>query len=370
MTLRKKILLFGLLLLLFPNIAYLYFSSTQDYLLAGQRQSLLHSANTIATMLHERPMLFVDKDSGFLTLQNKRPLQIAKIDRPIQLDGNFSDWQGDNVQWQRFAGDALLEQSMVYNQASLTFEHALSERGDAIYAAFKVTDDTVVFRPTNSVSIDKNDFLLLVLSNAEGELFRYMVAPVEQGWVNAYLLQDNQIAYLPAALETRIQGQWRLTENGYAIELRFDKDMFNQKLAFAIGDIDDVESRELNFLIGTSRPENVDNLQSVVNASPELVDALESLDYADSRIWIIDRAKRVLTVQGNLNEDTSMPLQAKREAWLELLHQFFIPLYRLFFSDISLEFDDEWKDAFVIESPIVELALSGINGVITRPTSN
>ncbi len=369
-TLRKKIVLYGMLLLLLPNIAYLYFSSTEDYLLAGQRQALSHSANTIATMLHERPMLFIGHDNDFLSLQDEQPLQISQSNTPIQLDGSFTDWQAPDLKWQEYSGDALLEQSVLYQASSLSFTHALSRHEDAIYVAFDVVDDVVVFRPSNSPSIDKNDFLLLVLSNDEGQLFRYMVAPIESGWVNAYLLQDNQLAYLPASLETRIQGHWRLTDTGYAIELRFNQNMFNQKLAFAIGDVDDTQSRDLNYLIGTNRPKNVDSLRPVINVLPELEKALTSLDYADSRIWILDRQKRVLAVQGNLNDDVSLPLQASRKAWLEILHHYFLPLYKFVFAELRIQFDDEWKDSFSIDSPVVDLALTGINGVVTRPTSN
>lgn len=176
-TLRKKILFYGLLLLLFPNLAYLYFSSTEDYLLAGQRQSLAHSANTIATMLHERPRYF---------------------------------------------------------------------KGS----------------------------------------------------------------------------------------------------------------------------KNAKTIRLVIDTSPELEKALQSLDYSDSRIWILDKQKRVLAVQGNLNDDVTLPLQAKRAAWLEVLHQIFVPIYRRVLPPLPLQFNDEWQSSYVIDSPIVDVALSGMNGVVSRSTSN
>lgn len=69
-SLRLQLALLSLFLLAIPWLGYQYVWELEEYLRAGQEQTLLGTARSVATALHERPALF---DSQAAYLQNVRP---------------------------------------------------------------------------------------------------------------------------------------------------------------------------------------------------------------------------------------------------------------------------------------------------------
>mgnify|MGYP007000237931 CR=1 len=85
-----------------------------------------------------------------------------------------------------------------------------------------------------------------------GELARYVVAPYESGWVNAYKLSDNTATTRAIENALAIQGRWQETATGYNIELRFPLSMTTSGLAFSVVDVDDKVRRLKQYAIGTA----------------------------------------------------------------------------------------------------------------------
>ncbi len=61
-SIRTKLLLVSLLLLLIPWMSYLYVRDMKAFLLSGQESALALTARAIATVLHDRPELFIDEE--------------------------------------------------------------------------------------------------------------------------------------------------------------------------------------------------------------------------------------------------------------------------------------------------------------------
>jgi len=92
---------------------------------------------------------------------------------------------------------------------------------------FKVTDDHLVYRAKNSLSITNNDHLIIGLKSPAGDFNTYIIAPRQDGWVNAFDANTKTPF-------TKIQGYFIRTESGYNVELRFPINMLGNKLGFAI----------------------------------------------------------------------------------------------------------------------------------------
>ena len=67
---------------------------------------------------------------------------------------------------------------------SLSFEHMVGRYDQFLYAMFNVSDDALLWRQANSLSVERGDHLLIGMQTPAGQLARYVVAPYESGWAN------------------------------------------------------------------------------------------------------------------------------------------------------------------------------------------
>ncbi len=370
-SLRAKILLFSSFLFSIPYLGYQYVWELETYLRIGQEQTLVGTARSVATVMHERPSLFA-KESAFLhTIEPGKDLYATQINQPIRLDGQLGDWSSYQAQFINYDETRLIEQTKLYEPDSLQFTHMVGQYGRYLYAMFDVIDDIVVNRNENMLSIHKNDFLQIAMRDEFGQFQRYIIAPYQSGWVNAYRLQALKPSllterYRPDALERRVQGFWKNTPSGYRIELRFPLSMIQGNIAFAISDVDDIKSRAIRYSIGTANPERVDELGTVIVPSPEIEQIIQGLDYADARVWIVDKHQRVLARTGDIQTVGRYPdiPTEQVDSWPDRLFapvykHALRPLYDMLLTPPAQSYIDELEDAISLEGIAVNEALQG-----------
>ena len=337
---------------------------------------MIGTARAVATALHERPALF-DSESAYL--KDVRPgtdLYAPPIPYPIQLDGELNDWQqvddllthyGANEIVERFTSlqtsDDNKDAASTDKAISLSFEHMVGRYDQFLYAMFNVTDDALLWRQANSLSVERGDHLLIGMQTPAGQLARYVVAPYESGWVNAFKLAESGTTNRAVENALSIQGRWQETATGYNIELRFPLSMTSGALAFAIVDVDDPVTRQKRYAIGTANTNNIDELGTVVTPSPEIERILAGLKYADSRVWVIDNHKRVLARAGDIQTASGLNT-AKREAsenpvWRWVETHWLLPLYYHILTKPPADFVDELEDAYALAGRDIGLALNG-----------
>lgn len=372
--LRLKLLFFSSFLLAIPWLGYQYVWEMETYLRIGQEQTMVGTARSVATALHERPALF-DNQSAYLTdVKPGTDLYAHKIAYPIQLDGKLEDWL-DYVHLSiNYGQEHLIDQVQDYQLDSLHFKHMVGQYDKYLYAMFDVTDDKVLLRPKNSLRIDKNDHLQIALTNTQGDFQRYIVAPTQPGWVNAYLLKSDLDSLQPQRLETKIQGQWRNTATGYQLELRFPLAMMSSKIAFAIVDVDDPQLRVVEHVMGTANPSQIDSLGTVLVPSPEIEKILKGLKYSNARVWVVDKHMRVLARSGNIQRasgvqntpthPTQLPL--KNSWWQYIEQNWLLPLYYQILTKPPAKFVDDLRDAFALEGQDIRQALDGTPSSLWR----
>lgn len=367
---RLKLLFLSLFLFAIPWLGYKYVWELETYLRTGQEQTMVGTARAVATALHERPALF-DNQAAFL--QDVKPgtdLYAHKIVDPIQLDGRLSDWIDYRHLTLTYGQQQLINASADYLPESLSFQHMVGQYRQYLYAMFEVIDDNLVYRAKNSLRVDRNDHLLIAMTAPDGEFQRFIVAPFEDGWVNAYLLADDPESLRPLRLDNSIQGHWRATEQGYNIELRFPLEIMSSSIAFAIVDVDDLATRDQQYLVGTADPNQSASLGTVLVPSPEIENIVKGLKYSNARVWVVDKHMRVLARSGSIHSATGLRPPAQRRDkeswWYQIEQNWLVPLYYYILTKPPADFIDELDNAFSLTGNDLDAALNGNPGSTWR----
>ena len=364
-SIRLQLMVLSLFLFTIPYLGYNYVWELEQYLRNGQEQTMIGTARAVATALHERPALF---DSQSAYLQDVRPgtdLYAPPIPSPIRLDGELNDWQQVSELMSEYDGDEVIEYYNGYDgkPTSLSFTHMVGRYGQFLYAMFKVSDDTLLWRQPNSLSVETGDHLLIGMETPQGELARYVVAPYESGWVNAYKLAKNTTTTRAVENALSIQGRWQETATGYNIELRFPLSMTTGGLAFTLVDVDNGTNRLKQYALGSANTKVLSELGTVITPSPEIERILAGLKYADSRVWVVDKHKRVLARAGDIQSATGIEVDKKESpsnpVWHWIESKWLLPLYYQILTRPPADFIDELDDAYALVGQDLGTVLNG-----------
>ena len=364
-SIRLQLMVLSLFLFTIPYLGYNYVWELEQYLRNGQEQTMIGTARAVATALHERPALF---DSQSAYLQDVRPgtdLYAPPIPSPIRLDGELNDWQQVSELISEYDGDEVIEYYNGYDgkPTSLSFTHMVGRYGQFLYAMFEVSDDTLLWRQPNSLSVETGDHLLIGMETPQGELARYVVAPYESGWVNAYKLAKNTTTTRAVENALSIQGRWQETATGYNIELRFPLSMTTGGLAFTLVDVDNSTNRLKQYALGSANTKVLSELGTVITPSPEIERILAGLKYADSRVWVVDKHKRVLARAGDIQSATGIEVDKKESpsnpVWQWVESKWLLPLYYQILTRPPADFIDELDDAYALVGQDLGTVLNG-----------
>lgn len=371
--LRTKVAILSLFLLCLPWLGYQYVWEMEKYLRHGQEKTLEGTTQALATALHERPKLF-DKQASFLSrVEQGRDLYAYPLASPIQLDGKLNDWGNYRHRSLHYGQEHQLFNLNDNHPPAIHFNHMVGKYAGHLYAFFEVTDPNVVYRGTNSLSIETNDHLAIATQTPDGKFKRYIVATIRDGWISAFQLPENPKRKTPVTPELKIQGKWRKTEQGYNIELRIPLDMVGSKLGFAIADVNDKRHRRVEAIVGTSATDDVNELGTVLVPSPEIESIIKGMSHNSSRIWVVDKHGRVLAKSGDIHSNNNVWAQAATErsddsAWEHFKQEYLHPLYYRVLTTPAKDFVDSLQDSAVLEGSHIKRALSGKFGSTWRLT--
>ncbi|MCW8109231.1 proteobacterial dedicated sortase system histidine kinase [Alteromonas ponticola] len=363
-SIRYQLVVLSLFLFTIPWLGYQYVWEVEEYLRNGQEQTMLGTARAVATALHERKALFESRSSYLKNIRQGTDLYAPQLETPIRLDGKFEDWQNVGHLAQRYGREKVVHQySANASATTLRFTHMVGKYEQYLYAMFMVADDKLLWRRKDSLKVDRSDHLLISLLSNDGELIRYIISPYNEGWINAYRLDEDVTQVTPTDNALEIQGHWKPTRDGYNIELRFPLALFSGSLAFALVDVDDADTREKQYAIGTADPNQFEDLGTVISSSPEIEQILAGLRYADSRVWVVDRHQRVLAKAGNIQAATGVRVKPRQQfewEWMNWVEQnWILPVYYHILTRPPDNFIDELENAYELETEGVKTALAG-----------
>ncbi len=360
-SIRTKLLLVGVLLLLIPWMAYVYVRDMKSFLLAGQENALTLIARAVSTVLHDRPELFLSTDDSLL---DAGPTDIYAYPLPnyVRLDGDTQDW-GETV-----------NQAIGYNRntdgeaaESLTVRQVLGYRGPYLYALFDIQDDTVVLRHRDWLRLDSADHIRLTLQEPDRDITRYLLTSSQPGRMSIYLMDEEWRYPLTGKPNYDLAAEMEITESGYLVELRIPRFMISSesRIQLAVGDVDDEVQRLVKDIVSSNPQTETEALSRVIVHSPEIAKILQALDRPDTRIWVLDRQKSVRTVVGNLmtEEETSKEPDGSLLSTVQRLYDGALEaIFNLIVDEQGVTADDE-----VATDQILEDALRGVPSTLRRP---
>ncbi len=139
LSIRAKLTLVALLLLLIPLMSYIYVRDMKLFLIKGQENALSLTARAVSTVLHDRPELFDKENDRSQTEPEDSDIYVVPLASYIRLDGKIDDW-GDQI-----SQASSITESQGDDKKS-QIKHLLGYRGSFLYAMFDVTDENLVFR--------------------------------------------------------------------------------------------------------------------------------------------------------------------------------------------------------------------------------
>jgi len=359
-SIRFKLLLVASSLLIIPLIGTNYIREMEDYLRKQQEDALLTRTQMVAAVFQGKPDLFKTQGSDAFPTRGVQHVLIRSLHTPIQLDGYLDDWAIYRDRMQFYGLDHAIKGS---EPGSLSFYHQLGSYQHYVYAAFQVKDDRIVYRAPNSMRIDQADHLLIVMEDKLGQIHRYIVSTLAPGWVNAYVVSNDPQNPIPLAPEVRIKGEWQETSQGYNIEIRIPISMLGNKLSFAIADVDDPVSRQVDTIISTAGIDDPATLGTIMFPSQDAESILERLKHPLMRTWVIDKQNRVIARIGSLtpdpdeqaDDDDATPTGKEPSLFSGLMTLF----YKLILKQPANEFQDELLNASRLDSIEFREAMAG-----------
>ena len=333
---RFKLVFLSSFLLVIPWLGYLFILEMEEILSSGQEQTVLGTAQALASALNERPNLF--DEGSYSPARRSEDLYVYPIFSPLShIDGTLVDWREYQQYEVEYDHNDYLRTSLnpirIYkNDDSLSFKHMVGEFNGFLYAYFKVKDDHVVYRDLDALSVNRSDFLQISMLSEEGyDLNRYVIAPYAPDFIFPYKV--NEDFSNPVHEDDRISGQWYETDSGYEIELRIPMDMLGGRLGFAIYDVDDPEGRGISTVVGTSKISEAERLGSLRQPTPEINRIVAGMGHNNSRIQVVDRSGRVLLTVGDIQSATGLQLSREtndepvNKYWLYVQDKILDPLY-------------------------------------------
>lgn len=364
---RFKLVFLSSFLLVIPWLGYQYILEMEEYLRRGQEQTVLGTAQALATALNERPELF--NEGSYSPARRAEDLYVYPIFSPLSLDdGSLLDWreyQQYEVTYDNrdYLSTPLNPSRMYDKEGTLSFKNMVGEYNGSLYAYFKVKDDKIVYRSRDALSVYRSDFLQISMESPHGDsITKYVIAPHEPEFLYPFRVNED---YSNPVHEERISGQWYETESGYEVELQIPMDMLGDRLAFAIFDVDDPRTRFVNSVVATSQVADLEHLGSLRLPTPEIDRIVAGMGHNNSRIQVVDRSGRVLLTVGDIQSATGLTLANggddadSNKYWRFVQDRVLNPLYYQILTKPSNDFIDDLYSGVTREGAHIDSALEG-----------
>lgn len=209
----------------------------------------------------------------------------------VALDGREQDWPAD--QPMTFGLNNLLEIYFPYTTDSLGYELRVGNDKDTLYLFFKVSDDVVVYRQVNNLSVHRNDHIQLAVATESGDFYRYTLATVQPSDVTAHVIAPGGRALRQ---EPRISGRWRATDSGYNLEVAMPLELAAGRFSAVVVDVDEEETRDVKYVMGAAPTTDPGSLGRLILSPGPIARAVELLPF--DMVAVISRDDAVMVSRG------------------------------------------------------------------------
>ncbi|OZG71036.1 hypothetical protein BTA51_23310 [Hahella sp. CCB-MM4] len=290
MTLRKQLIVIGVLLFTLPLAVIRFAMQLEETLRESQKNAHLELTRYIVDIL--QPIWEQDVSSS------PDALLLESIDRPIILDGYSEDWS--QIPWSQIPPAT----QSAGNEPVTAFK--LASRGQRLYLLLKLPDESIGYRQPGAAG-QLYDQIRLTLHFPDNSTLEHLIFAEGPGQIRA----DNS---LNAGL---LFGVWQEIPEGSLLELSLPLPSGAHSISVEWEDVDRtsgyVFSRTLRPVIGSAN-----NPAELVYLSDKLIKLTKSLTPEDSRLRLLTADRNLLLeVDRDLNRD----LPQNTELWKSLVRR-------------------------------------------------
>jgi dedicated sortase system histidine kinase len=276
----------------------------EKFLLEGQMEALKLTSQGIATLLEDRENLFSEQANAPQILVPLEPLP-TELNAAIPFETPLEEWYQALKNMGDYTGGGFFECGISYQPNSFSVRYGAGVYESNLYFLFLVTDDILVLRDPERVSLDQNDQLRLTVERQDGTIARFLFTAAEPGRMSIYeMKEDWRYTTTGDAIRDPVAEIVPGTR-GYAIKIKIPVEFTGEvrRIIFDVVDVDDAISRVQQGFISTS-PESAEyELGNVRLISPELARLIEPLYLSASRITIWDRDFQLRAETGTIVPD-------------------------------------------------------------------
>ncbi len=348
-SIRFKLMLVALSLLLIPWAGYRYIQENELFLRTAQEDVLFGTAQAVAAMLRNQPELFISGSTSS-SGSSGQFLYIHPLQSAIQLDGYIEDWNPYIHNTWRYSADNALAFDLLLAQDSLY-----------IYLLLQAEDDHVVFREPGSHYSEGNDLVSLAVTHPNGDLNHYHISTTSPGWADVYRQVSTETGMVEYQTVTGIKGEWQSSPTGYNLELRIPRYLVADYLTLSVTDVDDATTRAIRARLSTA-PVDSTELNRLLTPDPRMLETIQGIAHENARIWVVDRFQRVLARQGSLKATESVEEDEEHAPGILKM------LFNLALQRPTEQFEDDYANRIQIQAPEIASALKGTPDTRRRST--
>lgn len=222
------------------------------------------------------------------------------VSAPITIDGRDSDWPAGKGS--QLSIDHLLEIFFPYTADTLKATFKVGTSPDRVYLHFNVTDDFVVFRDLNSISVHRNDHIQIGGIDSAGH-FRKMTLAVFQPSVIKVQEVSPETGRALREIEG-VEARWIATAEGYNVEVSLPRELVSQGFSAVVVDVDDETSRDIRFVMGHTPTVDAASLGLLMPSPTPLQNLVAELA---GQVTITDASGEVLAESATTDSESDLP---------------------------------------------------------------
>ncbi len=330
-SLRYKLLLVSLAVLIIPYLGFDYLRQMESYLRDTLESTLVDTAYAIAGGLNNNYRLF-----NIYTNEQENSLYIHGLQRQVQLDGYTDDWL------------SYLDWSDIYQATNGdgSFRLIASSDDKYYYVFIQANDSSPLYAtPAGSTKIN-GDHLILVFTDRNRTLQHYYFVPTGPGLIRPFRYEQRFDEY---GVETQVQRDitnisavWQRTATGYNIEMKIPAYVIGEYMGFILKDFD---GNSLN-PIASAGEDTFLSPNRLLRSSKLIENIILTQGSSEGRrTWVLDQFGQVLASDGSLKR--AFPDNA------------FNIIYTLLLPPAYDQFTDDLAGASRLKGSEVVTALSG-----------
>lgn len=285
-SLKYKLLLVSLAVLVIPYLGFDYLRQMESYLRDTLESTLVDTAYAIAGGLNNQDEMF-----DIYSSQQENSLYIHELNHTVQLDGYTDDWMH------------YLDWADTYQSASgdNSFRLIASSDDRYNYVFIQVNDTSLRYAQPEARDGIKADHLILVFTDGRGLLQQYYFVPTGPGLIRPFRYDTRFDAY---GIETRVQqtinnisAVWQPVNDGYNIEIKIPAYVIGEHMGFILrnyeedGYIDTGTAGDITFLYPNRLLRSSKKIENII---------LTQGRSEGRRTWVLDQYGQVLASDGSL----------------------------------------------------------------------